>query len=59
MRDAGGYVDLQNSYEKGRPETDILVDRDRANDLGVSSRDVAETVRAAIGGVPPRAGKGR
>jgi len=50
MRDAGGYVDLQNSYEKGRPEADILIDRDRANNLGVSSRDIAETVRAAIGG---------
>jgi hydrophobic/amphiphilic exporter-1 (mainly G- bacteria), HAE1 family len=44
------YVDTQNSYEKGKPEADILVDRARAAELGVSPRDIADTVRASIGG---------
>jgi HAE1 family hydrophobic/amphiphilic exporter-1 len=50
MRAAGGYVDLQNSYEKGKPEADIVVDRARAADLGVAPLDIADTVHASIGG---------
>lgn len=51
MKTAGGYVDLQSSYEKGKPESDVLVDRMRAADLGVSPLDIADTVRASIGGM--------
>jgi HAE1 family hydrophobic/amphiphilic exporter-1 len=50
MRAAGGFVDLQNSYEKGKPEADIVVDRPRADALGVAPLDIADTVHAAIGG---------
>ncbi len=51
MKKAGGYKDLDTTHEPGRPETSILVQRDRAADLGVSPMDVADTVRAAIGGI--------
>ena len=51
LKSAGGYKDLDTTHEPGRPETSILVQRDRAADLGVSPLDVADTVRAAIGGI--------
>ena len=51
MKTAGGFKDLDTTHEPGRPETSILVQRDRAADLGVSPLDVADTVRAAIGGI--------
>jgi HAE1 family hydrophobic/amphiphilic exporter-1 len=51
MRQDPGFMDLDTSYEPGRPETSILVNRDRAAELGVSPLDIADTVRTAIGGV--------
>jgi hydrophobic/amphiphilic exporter-1 (mainly G- bacteria), HAE1 family len=50
MREKGGYVDLDTSYESGKPEADVFVDRDRAADLGVAPVDIADTLRAAVGG---------
>ncbi len=46
-----GYVDLDTTFETGKPEIDVLVNRERAGELGVSARSIGETVRAAIGGV--------
>jgi HAE1 family hydrophobic/amphiphilic exporter-1 len=51
MQSAGGYVDVQSSYEANKPGVDVAVDRARAAALGVAAADVADTVRAAIGGV--------
>jgi len=62
MRRAGGYKDLDTTYEPGRPEAGVLPTRDRADHLGVSPLAIADTVRAAIGGVDVgkfRAGKDR
>jgi HAE1 family hydrophobic/amphiphilic exporter-1 len=50
MRAAGGYVDVQSTYEANKPGVDVIVDRARASDLGVAAADIADTVRAAIGG---------
>ncbi len=50
MRAAGGYVDLDTTYEKGKPELNVYVKRDRAADLGVHPLAVASTVKALIGG---------
>lgn len=50
MRDAGGYVDLESSYETGKPELNIYVRRDRAADMGISPIGLATTVRVLIGG---------
>jgi HAE1 family hydrophobic/amphiphilic exporter-1 len=50
MRAAGGYADLDTSYERGKPEANVYVKRDRAADLGVSPADVATTVKALVGG---------
>ncbi len=62
MREAGGYKDLDTTYQPGKPEVSIYVNRERAADLGVSPLDIADTVRAGIGGVDIgkfRAGKDR
>ncbi len=50
MRASPGYVDLDTTYDKNKPEVNVYVKRDRAADLGVSPRAIASTVRALIGG---------
>jgi HAE1 family hydrophobic/amphiphilic exporter-1 len=50
MRTDGGFTDIDSTYEAGRPETSIFPNRDRAAQLGVSPKDIADTVAAAIGG---------
>ena len=62
LRPDPGYKDLETSYEAGRPEATILPNRERAAELGVWPNDVADTIRAAIGGVDVaklRSGKDR
>ena len=57
-----GFKDVDTSYETGRPEATLLINRERAADLGVSPMDIADTVRSAIGGVDVaklRSGKDR
>lgn len=51
MREAGLYVDVRTSYEGGKPELQILFDRARAGDLGISARALATTARTVIGGI--------
>jgi hydrophobic/amphiphilic exporter-1 (mainly G- bacteria), HAE1 family len=50
MRKSTGYVDLDTTYEKGKPQINVYVKRDRAADIGVSPLAVASTVKALIGG---------
>ena len=45
------FADARTSYEEGKPEVQILIDRMRAADLGVAVRPLATTVRALVGGV--------
>jgi HAE1 family hydrophobic/amphiphilic exporter-1 len=45
------FADVRSSYEGGRPELQLRVDRTRAADLGVSARDLANTTRILLGGV--------
>jgi hydrophobic/amphiphilic exporter-1 (mainly G- bacteria), HAE1 family len=45
------FTDVRSSYEAGKPEVQIHVDRGRAADLGVAIRPLATTVRALVGGV--------
>jgi len=46
----GGYVDLDMSYENGKPEVDIHIKRDRAAALDVTPSAVAQAIRPLIGG---------
>jgi HAE1 family hydrophobic/amphiphilic exporter-1 len=51
MRRDPHFVDAKSSFELGRPELQVLVDRIRAADLGVPIRVLAMTVRALVGGL--------
>ncbi len=51
MREDAILVDTKSSFERGRPELQVHVDRRRAADLGVPVRSLALTVRALVGGV--------
>ncbi len=50
LRADSGFMDVDTSYDPGRPEVSIMVNRDRAKELQVTPLDVADTIRAAIGG---------
>jgi HAE1 family hydrophobic/amphiphilic exporter-1 len=49
--DTATFIDARSSYEAGKPEVQVHVDRGRAADLGVAIRPLATTVRALVGGV--------
>jgi len=49
--DTTTFTDSRSSYESGKPEIQIHVDRGRAADLGVPIRPLATTVRALVGGI--------
>jgi multidrug efflux pump subunit AcrB len=51
VKEIEGVVDLKDDYDPGQPEIQVLVNKERASLLGVSTTDVATTVRAAMNGV--------
>ncbi len=50
MKSSEGYMDIDTSYEKDKPEVNFYLDRDASADLGVSPVQVASTIRALVGG---------
>jgi len=50
MASSEGYVDVDTTYDKNKPEANLYINRDTAADLGITSRQLASTVRAAVGG---------
>lgn len=50
IRDIPGIVDVNSTYDAGKPEVDVLIDRDRAADLGVSVKDLGNAIRTLVGG---------
>ncbi len=46
-----GLVDLNDNLNTGRPEMGVRIDRERAAQFGLNTRQIANTVRAAINGV--------
>jgi HAE1 family hydrophobic/amphiphilic exporter-1 len=51
MRGSGLVTDVDTDYQVGMPEVQVVPDRNRAADLGVSMASIGETVNAAIGGM--------
>lgn len=49
--DKGTFTDVRSSYETGKPEVQIHIDRSRAADLGTAIRPLATTIRTLVGGV--------
>ena len=45
-----GLVDVRDNLDRGRPELQVVVDRERAGRFGLSTSQVATTVRTAIAG---------
>jgi hydrophobe/amphiphile efflux-1 (HAE1) family protein len=50
MRASGSVTDVDSDYQVGMPEVQVIPDRNKAADLGVSMADIGETINAAIGG---------
>lgn len=50
LQASGVAADLNSDYKIGSPELQIIPDRDRANELGVSISEIGSTVSALIGG---------
>ncbi len=45
-----GLVDVDTTLRLNKPELRVLIDRDRAADLGVDAADIAESLRLMVGG---------
>jgi HAE1 family hydrophobic/amphiphilic exporter-1 len=45
-----GVFDLESSYESGKPEARVVINRDKAADLGVNAAAIANAVRVLVGG---------
>ena len=52
LRAAGGLTDLDTTLALRKPEVQVIVDREAANDLGLPVGTVADTLRILIGGMP-------
>jgi hydrophobe/amphiphile efflux-1 (HAE1) family protein len=50
LEKTGIVTDLTTDYQVGAPEVDVVPDRRRASDLGVTISDLGNTVSALIGG---------
>lgn len=50
IRNVDGLVDLKDDYNEGRPEVQIIVDREKAALLEMSTGQIASVVRTAING---------
>lgn len=50
MEEVPGITDARVSRREGRPEQNILIDRDKVADLGMSVRQVAEVIQTNVGG---------
>ena len=50
MQKVPGLVDVNTTYDPEKPEISVMIDRERAADLGVSARELGKTIRALVGG---------
>jgi multidrug efflux pump subunit AcrB len=46
-----GLVDIMDDLNEGRPELQVLIDRERAAQFGLNTSQIATVVRAAINGI--------
>ena len=50
LREVPGVADLDSSYEPGKPELRVRINRDKASDLNVNVASVATALRTLVGG---------
>lgn len=53
LKEDKGLLDVDTSYRPGKPEYQVLVDLDRARQLGVTSAMVGRELRAQVEGLTP------
>lgn len=51
IKDIPGLYDLKDDYNIGKPEVEVLVDREKAGLLWTNTGQIAGTIRAAINGI--------
>lgn len=51
MEELPGITDVRVSRREGQPEENLIFDRERISELGLSMREVARTLQANVGGV--------
>jgi HAE1 family hydrophobic/amphiphilic exporter-1 len=50
IKNEPGIVDVVSTHDTGKPQADLIIDRDKASDLGISVEDIGHAVHALIGG---------
>ncbi|MBL8239795.1 MAG: efflux RND transporter permease subunit [Bryobacterales bacterium] len=50
LQDTPGVVDIESSYEAGKPEVRVRINRDRASELGVNVASIATAIRTLVAG---------
>ncbi|PLX98524.1 MAG: AcrB/AcrD/AcrF family protein [Desulfuromonas sp.] len=50
IKGIAGLVDLKDDFSRAKPEIRVLVDREKATLLGLSTADISQLVKAAISG---------
>ncbi len=50
LRQTGLVTDINSDYQVGMPEVQVIPDRNKAADLGISMAEIGETINSAIGG---------
>lgn len=51
MENTKGAVDVTSSYKPGTPDAQVVVKRERAADLGISTNNIADTLRTLFNGI--------
>ncbi len=51
IKDVEGLVDLRSDYDVGRPEVQVVVDRQEAYELGLSTAYIGTAVKTAVNGI--------
>ncbi len=47
-----GVYNIEDDLEKGKPELQVLVNKNRAEQLGLSAREIGGYIRSAVDGIP-------
>lgn len=50
LKNSEGYVDVDSSYEKGKPEVEVHIKRSEATALGIPPSAIAQEIKTLIGG---------
>lgn len=52
LKEQPGLVDIDTTLSLRKPEVQVLIDRERATDLGVPVQVIADSLRVLVGGMP-------